>query len=153
VQVSPDLPTGVLVRGRVVVHAKPKDRLAALGPSTTSLVIGKEVVLVRGARGIKIGDVLTIADQVHRSYHQVTGVSDPRVAFDRAVGELRFDSASISPQSAPTPRSGAAAPPARSLSQSPATGSGSPTRSSPTRARSPPLRSRCATWSAQLITR
>ena len=97
VQVSPDLPAGVLVRGRVVVHAKPKDRLAALGPSTTSLAIGKEVVLVRGARGIKIGDVLTIADQVHRSYHQVTGVSDPRVAFDRVVGELRFDSASISP--------------------------------------------------------
>jgi Baseplate J-like protein len=97
VQVSPDLPAGVLVRGRVVVHAKPKDRLAALGPSATSLVIGKEVVLVRGAGGIKIGDVLTIADQVHRSYHQVTGVSDPRVTFDRAVGELRFDSASISP--------------------------------------------------------
>jgi hypothetical protein len=97
VQVSPDLPAGVLVRGRVVVHARPKDRLAALGPSTTSLVIGKEVVLVRGAGGIKIGDVVTIADQVHRSYHQVTGVSDPRVTFDRAVGELRFDSASISP--------------------------------------------------------
>jgi Baseplate J-like protein len=97
VQVSPDLPAGVLVRGRVVVHARPKDRLAALGPSATSLVIGKEVVLVRGAGGIKIGDVLTIADQVHRSYHQVTGVFDPRVTFDRAVGELRFDSASISP--------------------------------------------------------
>ncbi len=97
VQVSPDLPGGVLVRGRVVVHAKPKDRLAALGPSTTSLVIGNEVVLVRGAGGIKIGDVLTIADQVHRSYHQVTGVFDPRVTFDRAVGELRFDSASVSP--------------------------------------------------------
>src|SRR5262245_20295119 len=97
VQVSPDLPAGVLVRGRVVVNAKPKDRLAALGPSTTSLVIGKEVVLVRGAGGIKIGDVVTIADQVHRSYHQVTGVLDPRVTFDRAVGELRFDSASISP--------------------------------------------------------
>src|SRR6185436_4963614 len=56
-----------------------------------------EVVLVRGAGGIKIGDVLTIADQVHRSYHQVTAVSDPRVTFDRAVGELRFDSASVSP--------------------------------------------------------
>jgi hypothetical protein len=97
VQVSPDLPAGVLVRGRVVVHAKPKDRLAALGPSTTSLVIGNEVVLVRGAGGIKIGDVLTIADQVHRSYHQVISVFDPRVALDRAVGELRFDSASISP--------------------------------------------------------
>src|SRR5262245_53014819 len=97
VQVSPDLPAGVLVRGRVVVHAKPKDRLAALGPSTTSLVIGKEVVLVRGAGGIKIGDVVTIADQVHRSYHQVTGVLAPRVTFDRAVGELRFDSASVSP--------------------------------------------------------
>ena len=97
VQVSPDLPAGVLVRGRVVVHAKPKDRLAALRPSTTSLVIGNEVVLVRGAGGIKIGDVLTIADQVHRSYHQVTGVFDPRVTFDRAVGELRFDSASVSP--------------------------------------------------------
>src|SRR6185503_586961 len=97
VQVSPDLPAGVLVRGRVVVHAKPKDRLAALRPSTTSLVIGNEVVLVRGAGGIKIGDVLTIADQVHRSYHQVTAVSDPRVTFDRAVGELRFDSASVSP--------------------------------------------------------
>src|SRR5262245_7921423 len=98
VQVSPDLPAGVLVRGRVVVHAKPRDRLAALGPSATSLVIGKEVVLVRGAGGIKIGDVVTIADQVHRSYHQVTGVFDPRVTFDRAVGEdLRFDSASISP--------------------------------------------------------
>ena len=97
VQVSPDLPAGVLVRGRVVVHAKPKDRLAALRPSTTSLVIGNEVVLVRGAGGIKTGDVLTIADQVHRSYHQVTGVSDPRVTFDRAVGELRFDSASVSP--------------------------------------------------------
>ena len=97
VQVSPDLPGGVLVRGRVVVHAKPKDRLAALRPSTTSLVIGNEVVLVRGAGGIKIGDVLTIADQVHRSYHQVTGVFDPRVTFDRAVGELRFDSASVSP--------------------------------------------------------
>ena len=97
VQVSPDLPAGVLVRGRVVVHAKPKDRLAALRPSTTSLVIGNEVVLVRGAGGIKIGDVLTIADQLHRSYHQVTGVFDPRVTFDRAVGELRFDSASVSP--------------------------------------------------------
>ena len=97
VQVSPDLPGGVLVRGRVVVHAKPKDRLAALRPSTTSLVIGNEVVLVRGAGGIKIGDVLTIADQLHRSYHQVTGVFDPRVTFDRAVGELRFDSASVSP--------------------------------------------------------
>jgi hypothetical protein len=97
VQVSPDLPAGVLARGRVVVHAKPKDRLAALGPSTTSLVIGKEVVLVRGAGGIKIGDVLTIADPAHRSYHRVTGVVDPRVAFDRAVGELRFDSASVSP--------------------------------------------------------
>lgn len=97
VQLSPDVPAGVLVRGRVVVHARPKDRLAALGPSATSLVIGKEVVLVRGAGGIKIGDVLTIADQVHRSYHQVTGVFDPRVTFDRAVGELRFDSASISP--------------------------------------------------------
>ena len=97
VQVSPDLPGGVLVRGRVVVHAKPKDRLAALRPSTTSLVIGNEVVLVRGAGGIKVGDVLTIADQVHRSYHQVTGVFDPRVTFDRAVGELRFDSASVSP--------------------------------------------------------
>ena len=97
VQVSPDLPASVLVRGRVVVHAKPKDRLAALRPSTTSLVIGNEVVLVRGAGGIKIGDVLTIADQVHRSYHQVTGVFDPRVTFDRAVGELRFDSASVSP--------------------------------------------------------
>src|SRR5262245_33871716 len=97
VQVSPDLPAGVLVRGRVVVHAKPKDRLAALGPSAPSLVIGKEVVLVRGAGGIKIGDVVTIADQVHRSYHQVTGVFDPRVTFDRAVGELRFDSASVSP--------------------------------------------------------
>ena len=96
-QVSPDLPGGVLVRGRVVVHAKPKDRLAALRPSTTSLVIGNEVVLVRGAGGIKIGDVLTIADQLHRSYHQVTGVFDPRVTFDRAVGELRFDSASVSP--------------------------------------------------------
>ena len=96
-QVSPDLPGGVLVRGRVVVHAKPKDRLAALRPSTTSLVIGNEIVLVRGAGGIKIGDVLTIADQVHRSYHQVTGVFDPRVTFDRAVGELRFDSASVSP--------------------------------------------------------
>ena len=97
VQVSPDLPAGVLVRGRVVMHAKPKDRLAALRPSTTSLVIGNEVVLVRGAGGIKIGDVLTIADQVHRSYHQVTGVFDPRVTFDRAVGELRFDSASVLP--------------------------------------------------------
>ena len=97
VQVSPDLPASVLVRGRVVVHAKPKDRLAALRPSTTSLVIGNEVVLVRGAGGIKIGDVLTIADQLHRSYHQVTGVFDPRVTFDRAVGELRFDSASVSP--------------------------------------------------------
>jgi uncharacterized phage protein gp47/JayE len=97
VQVSPDLPAGVLVRGRVVVHAKPKDRLAALRPSTTSLVIGNEVVLVRGAGGIKTGDVLTIADQVHRSYHQVTGVFDPRVTFDRAVGELRFDSASVLP--------------------------------------------------------
>src|SRR6185312_4676411 len=31
------------------------------------------------------------------SYHQVTGVFDPRVTFDRAVGELRFDSASVSP--------------------------------------------------------
>lgn len=97
IRVSPDLPPDVLVRGRVVVHAKPKDRLAALGPSKTSSVIGKEVVLVRGAGGIKIGDVVTIADQVHRSYHQVTGVFDPRVAFDRAVGELRFDSASVSP--------------------------------------------------------
>jgi hypothetical protein len=97
VQVSPDLPAGVLVRGRIVVHARPKDRLAALGPSTTSSVIGTEIVLVRGAGGIKIGDVLTIADQVHRSYHRVTGVFDPRVALDRAVGELRFDSASISP--------------------------------------------------------
>lgn len=97
IRVSPDLPVDVLVRGRVVVHAKPNDRLAALGPSTTSSVIGKEVVLVRGARGIKIGDIVTIADQVHRSYHQVTGVFDPRVAFDRAVGELRFDSASVSP--------------------------------------------------------
>lgn len=97
VQVSPDLPAGVLVRGRVVVHARPKDRLAALGPSTTSLVIGKEVVLVRGAGGIKIGDVVTIADQVHRSYHRVTGVFDPRVTFDPAVGELQFDSASVLP--------------------------------------------------------
>lgn len=97
VRVSPDLPADVLVRGRVVVHAKPNDRLAALGPSTTSWVIGKEVVLVRGAGGIKIGDVVTIADQVHRSYHQVTGVFDPWVTFDRAVGELRFDSASVSP--------------------------------------------------------
>jgi hypothetical protein len=97
VQVSPDLPAGVLVRGRVVVHAKPKDRLAALRPSTTSSVMGNEVVLVGGAGGIKIGDVLTVADQVHRSYHQVTGVFDPRVTFDRAVGELRFDSASVSP--------------------------------------------------------
>jgi len=97
VQVSPELPAGVLVRGRIVVHAKPKDRLAALGPSRTSSAIGNEVVLVRGAVGIKIGDVLTVADQVRRSYHQVTGVFDSRVAFDRAVGELRFDSASISP--------------------------------------------------------
>ena len=97
VQVSPDLPTGVLVRGRIVVHAKPKDRLAALGPSKTSSLIGNEAALVRGASGIKIGDVLTIADQVHRSYHRVTRVFDRRVAFDRAVGALRFDSASISP--------------------------------------------------------
>jgi hypothetical protein len=96
VQVSPDLPAGVLLRGRIIVHAKPKDRLAALGPSATSLAIGTEVVLVRGAGAIKIGDVLTIADQVHRSYHRVTGVFDPRVVLDRAVGELRFDSASIS---------------------------------------------------------
>jgi predicted phage baseplate assembly protein len=98
VQVSPDLPAGVLVRGRVVVHANPKDRLAALGPSTSSK-IGKEVVLVRGAGGIKTGDFLTIADQQgYRSYHQVTSVVDPRVAFDPAVGEeLRFESASISP--------------------------------------------------------
>jgi hypothetical protein len=97
VQVSPDLPAGVLVRGRIVVHAGPKDRLAALGPSKTSSEIGKEVVLVRGAGGIKTGDVLTIADQFHRSYHRVSSVVDPRVAFDPAVDELLFDSASISP--------------------------------------------------------
>ena len=71
VQVSPDLPAGVLVRGRIVVHAKPKDRLAALGPSKTSSAIGKEVVLVRGAGGIKTGDVLTIADQ--RATAAITG--------------------------------------------------------------------------------
>ena len=151
VQVSPDLPGGVLVRGRVVVHAKPKDRLAALRPSTTSLVIGNEVVLVRGAGGIKIGDVLTIADQVHRSYHQVTGVFDPRVTFDRAVGELRFDSASVSPVVS-VDAEARSAPPARSLSQLPATGGGSPTRSSPIHARSP-ARSRCVTRSARRITR
>jgi hypothetical protein len=94
-QVAPDLPAG-LVRGRVVVHAGPKDRLAALGPSKPSSVMNTEIVLVRGAGGIKVGDVLTIADQIHRSYHRVTGVFDPRVTLDRAVGELRFDSEAIS---------------------------------------------------------
>jgi len=144
VQVSPDLPAGVLVRGRIVVHARPKDRLAALGPSTTSSVIGTEIVLVRGAGGIKIGDVLTIADQVHRSYHRVTGVvrsaGRARPRGRRAAVRQRVDSRR---QSASTPRSGAA-PPARSPSRSPATGGGSPTRSSPIRGRSPPP-SRCAT--------
>jgi hypothetical protein len=97
VRVSPDLPAGILVRGRILVHTAPKDRLAALGPSKTSSTIDKEVSLVRGAAGIKLGDVLTIVDQTHRSYHRVIGLFDRRVAFDRAVGELQFDSASLSP--------------------------------------------------------
>ncbi len=97
VQLSPNLPANVLVRGRVVVHAGPRDRLDALGPSKASATLASDIVLVRGAAGIVIGDVVTLVDQVHRSYHKVTAITGQRLTLDRAIGELRFDSASISP--------------------------------------------------------
>jgi hypothetical protein len=95
VRVSPDLPADTLVRGRTIVHTRPKDRLTPLGPSKASSTIGKEIWLVRGSAGILLGDVVTIADHTHRSYHRVTGVFDPRITLDLAVGELRFDSATL----------------------------------------------------------
>lgn len=97
VQLSPNLPANVVVRGRVVVHAGPRDRLDAQGPTKVSATLATDVTLIRGAAGIVIGDVVTIADQVHRSYHKVTAIVGARLTLDRAIGELRFDSASISP--------------------------------------------------------
>jgi len=97
VVISPNLPANVVVRGRVVVHVGPRDRLDALGPTTVSATLATDIVLVRGAAGIAIGDMITIADQVHRSYHKVTAIAGQRITLDRAVGELRFDSAQVSP--------------------------------------------------------
>ncbi|HEX7842355.1 MAG TPA: hypothetical protein VF469_33010 [Kofleriaceae bacterium] len=96
VVVSPPLAPG-FVRGSTIVHLKPKDRLAALAPVKPSAVLGKDVQLVRGSAGILVGDVITIADHTHRSYHKVTAVVDPRITLDPEVGPLRFDSATIDP--------------------------------------------------------
>jgi hypothetical protein len=97
VRIAPALPDHAFVRGTTSVHAAPKDRLAALGPTKSSSVIGAGVSLVRGAGGILRGDIIAISDHVHRSFHKVTGVFDPHVALDRAVGQLRFDTAAIAP--------------------------------------------------------
>jgi len=51
-------------------------------------------LVLTDAYGIKIGDVLTVADQVHRSYHQVTGVFDPRVQYDPYNGRWIMAAAS-----------------------------------------------------------
>ncbi len=96
-RVAPALPAGRFVRGSTRIHARPKERLSPLGPTQASGSVGSEVVLARGSQGLVAGDVVTVADHLKRTFHRVSALRDARVTLDRAVGELRFDTASMGP--------------------------------------------------------
>jgi hypothetical protein len=86
--------------GDTIVHTKPTDRLAPLGPAQRDAaagLIGNALFLTAEPRTLNAGEVVYIGDGSHAYYRRAQAIDGKRVQLDRAIdGPLRLDQAYLS---------------------------------------------------------
>ncbi len=90
VEVSPSVKSGI-PKGRVRVHAVPKERLAPLAPAAKGAEVGRALQLTEEPVGLQPGDIVWISDGHQPVYRRVESVRGRRLLLDLELGDLRID--------------------------------------------------------------
>jgi len=90
IHVTHSIAFSAFTRGKTVVHVRPREKLAPLGPARSDAQVGTTLHLQRAPEGLKVGHVVTVSDGLKRRYRRVGAVDGPglRVTVDRPVAEL-----------------------------------------------------------------
>ena len=90
VEVAPALDPG-LVRGSVVVHAAPRERLSLAAPVSPTALVSRGLQLTEEPTDLRTGEVVWIGDGDKTFFRRVERVQGRRLTVDAEVGQLRVD--------------------------------------------------------------
>jgi len=94
VRVSPRL-SHRLRKGYTLIHARPAERLAPIGPAAKGVELERVLRLTEEPEGLLPGMVIYLGDGAEDLYRRVFSVRGKRLVLDTDVGPLRLDTARI----------------------------------------------------------
>ncbi len=94
VRVTPRL-SQRLRKGYTLIHAKPAEGLAPLGPAARGAELERVLRLTEEPEGLLPGMVINIGDGAKELYRRVVSVIGKRLVLDTNVGPLRLDTARV----------------------------------------------------------
>ncbi len=94
VRVTPQL-SEKLRKGYALIHAKPAEGLAAIGPAVQGVDLKRDLHLTEEPEGLLDDMVIYIGDGAKEFYRRVLSVTGKRLFLDTNVGPLRLDTARV----------------------------------------------------------